>query len=35
MDHCIARRQLLDPEIRSWLGGKPGGKLGASARATK
>src|SRR5262249_10780080 len=27
MDHCIARRQLLDPEIRSWLGGKPGGKL--------
>jgi cytosol alanyl aminopeptidase len=29
MDHCIARRQLLDPEIRSWLGGKPG----ASARA--
>jgi hypothetical protein len=29
MDHCIARRQLLDPEIRAWLGGKSD----ASARA--
>jgi hypothetical protein len=23
MDHCIARRQLVDPELRAWLGGKP------------
>ncbi len=28
MDHCIAQRQLLEPEIRSWLGG-------GSARAAK
>jgi alanyl aminopeptidase len=35
MDHCIARRQLLDSGVRSWLGGKPGGKPGASARAAQ
>ncbi|HEX7838871.1 MAG TPA: ERAP1-like C-terminal domain-containing protein, partial [Kofleriaceae bacterium] len=23
MDQCIARRALIEPEIRSWLGGKP------------
>ncbi|HEY6176097.1 MAG TPA: M1 family metallopeptidase [Kofleriaceae bacterium] len=28
MDQCIARRKLIEPEIRSWLGGNP-----ATARA--
>jgi alanyl aminopeptidase len=30
MDHCIARRQLIEPEIRRWLGGgKPTGSVQA------
>jgi hypothetical protein len=32
MDQCIARRKLLEPEIRSWLGG---GGTSPGARASK
>jgi hypothetical protein len=41
MDQCIARRKLMEPEIRSWLaGGKPagarpaGGKPAVSAKSS-
>jgi hypothetical protein len=33
MDQCIARRALVEPAIRSWLGGERGG--GAAGRAGK
>jgi alanyl aminopeptidase len=34
MDQCIARRQLIEPEIRGWLAGsKPGGARGAKVNA--
>jgi hypothetical protein len=31
MDQCIARRKLVEPEIRSWLGGG----TSATARAQR
>jgi hypothetical protein len=31
MDQCIARRKLMEPEIRSWLAGGGGRASGAAA----
>jgi alanyl aminopeptidase len=35
MDQCIARRKLMEPELRSWLGGTGGARASSAARAAK